>query len=189
MQEVNLFKIFTERFNKLNIAYAVTGSVASIIYGEPRVTHDIDIVLILPEIKIEKFIKSFPTNKFYVSPVEIIKKEIKREMRGHCNIIHQETGFKADIYFAGENELQNWAIEKSKEISFAGSKIMIAPPEYVIIKKLEFFKEGHSQKHINDIKAIINNSKEMINFVFLNRLLAEFKLEEVWKKEVVVNDK
>ena len=114
MQEVNLFKIFTERFNILKIAYVVTGSVASIIYGEPRITHDIDIVLVLPDIKVKEFIKAFPADEFYIPPLEIIKNEIKREIRGHCNIIHHETGFKADIYFAGENELQLWAIEKAK---------------------------------------------------------------------------
>jgi hypothetical protein len=39
-------------------------------------------------------------------------------------------------------ELQLWTIEKAKEISFFGSKIMLAPSEYVIIKILEFYKEG-----------------------------------------------
>lgn len=42
MQELNLFLIFTERLNKLKIPYIITGSVASIVYGEPRVTHDFD---------------------------------------------------------------------------------------------------------------------------------------------------
>ena len=57
MQELNYFKIFTDKFNLLNIDYAVTGSVASIIYGEPRVTHDIDFVLIVSEFKIDEISK------------------------------------------------------------------------------------------------------------------------------------
>ena len=184
MQEVNLFKIFTERFNRLKIAYVVTGSVASIIYGEPRITHDIDIVLVLPDIKVKEFIKAFPVDELYIPPLEIIKNEIKREIRGHCNIIHHETGFKADIYFAGENELPLWAIETAKEIPFFGSKIMVAPPEYVIIKKLEFYKEGKAQKHINYINAIIKNSKEFIDINLLNTLLAKYGLEKVWNETV-----
>ena len=45
MQELNLFKIFTSKLNEPKLGYFVTGSVASIVYGEPRLTHDIDIVL------------------------------------------------------------------------------------------------------------------------------------------------
>ena len=59
---------------------------------------------------------------------------------------------------------QKWAISNAKNFDFNNTKIAIAPPEYVIVKKLEFYKEGHSQKHIDDIKAIISNSKEIIDF-------------------------
>ena len=44
MPEHNLFKIFVSRLNKLNITYMITGAVASIIYGEPRLTNDIDLI-------------------------------------------------------------------------------------------------------------------------------------------------
>jgi len=181
MQELNLFRIFTEKFNILNIPYAITGSVASIIYGEPRITHDIDIILILTEVNIQNLIDAFPSNDFYIPPLEVINNEIHRETRGHCNIIHNKTAFKADVYFAGNDQLQNWAIKNAKEISFADSKIMIAPPEYVIVKKLEFYKEGKAQKHINDIKAIITNSKDLINFKTLNSFLSKYNLEKEWK--------
>ena len=183
MQEPNIFTIFTERLNRLGIPYAVTGSVASIIYGEPRLTHDVDIVLFLPADKIDAFIKIFPLEEFYVPPHEVLMNEIKRETRGNCNIIHQKTGFKADIYFVGQDSFQQWAIENANEIRLSKeSVIRIAPPEYVIVKKLEFFKEGHAQKHISDIKAIIENSKDQINFDLLDSFIAEHGLENEWQK-------
>ena len=45
MPDHSIFFIFTSRLNKLNIRYMITGSVAGIVYGEPRMTHDIDLVL------------------------------------------------------------------------------------------------------------------------------------------------
>ena len=42
MQDPELFQIFIRPLNLLNIKYMVTGSVASIVYGEARLTHDID---------------------------------------------------------------------------------------------------------------------------------------------------
>ena len=39
MQEPNLFQIFLSRLNKIDVRYMITGAVAVIIYGEPRLTH------------------------------------------------------------------------------------------------------------------------------------------------------
>jgi len=181
MQELNLYQLFTDKLNNGKIPYAVTGSVASIIYGEPRVTHDIDIVMELNVNRVEDFAKAFPSDEFYCPPVEILKIEILKSNRGHCNIIHNKTGFKADIYFQGENQFQKWSITNARHFDFNGSKISIAPPEYVIVKKLEFYKEGNSQKHISDIKAIIFNSKDLIDFPLLEKKISAFGLAAEWE--------
>jgi len=181
MQGHKLFQIFTGKFNVLKTPYMVTGSVASIVYGEPRLTHDIDIVITIPVSLIEKFQHSFPKDEFYFPPVEVLKNEILRDNRGHCNIIHNSSGFKADIYFAGNNDFQHWALENVRNIDFRGEAMLIAPVEYVITKKLEFYKEGKAQKHIKDIKSMLENSREIINFDLLNKFITKFGLVEEWK--------
>lgn len=45
MQELNLVELFTNPLEEHQIPYLVTGSMASVIYGEPRLTHDVDLVL------------------------------------------------------------------------------------------------------------------------------------------------
>jgi hypothetical protein len=55
MPEANLFRIFVSRLNKLSIPYMITGAVASIIYGEPRLTNDIDLVINLNPDDVESF--------------------------------------------------------------------------------------------------------------------------------------
>ena len=181
MQELNLYRLFTDRINEKKIPYAITGSVAAIIYGEPRMTHDIDIVIDANTGRVEDFIKAFPQNEFYCPPAEVLKIEILRNNRGHCNIIHKETGFKADIYFTGKDPFLRWAIADSIKIDFENSKIAVAPIEYVITKKLEFYKEGQSQKHIEDIKAILLNSKDQIDFPKLQKYIKESGLIKEWE--------
>lgn len=180
MQELNLYQLFTNKLNENQITYAVTGSVASIIYGEPRTTHDIDIIVEIESGKAEILSGIFPSNEFYFPPVEVLKTEILRVNRGHCNIIHLKTGFKADIYFCGRNQFEKWAVLNSKSFQINNTLISVAPPEYVIVKKLEFYKEGHSQKHLEDIKAIIFNSHDIINFSMLEEYILEFGLKQEW---------
>ena len=163
MQEADLFGIFLKRLNESGVCYMVTGSVASIVYGEPRLTHDIDIVIELSISQITCFIGSFSDEEFYHPPVEVIQAEIMREARGHFNLIHHETGFKADIYPVGDEELHKWAMQNRNCIILQDTKMWIAPPEYVILRKLEYFQEGRSSKHLRDIEAVLRTSNEMID--------------------------
>ena len=65
MQEHNLFFLFIKPLNQLNIPYMVTGAAAAIIYGTPRTTLDIDIVIRLLETNVHPLIKEFPKDSFY----------------------------------------------------------------------------------------------------------------------------
>lgn len=180
MQEHNLIKIFTERLNKFRVRYMISGSIASIVYGVPRVTHDIDIVLSLLVSEAIKINEIFPQEEFYCPPIDVLKIEAAKENRGHCNIIHHNSGFKADIYFAGNDEFQQWGLKNIKEIDLTGTKLPIAPIEYVIVKKMEYYQEGNSQKHLNDIRGIIENSHDEINWELLKEFIEKFGLTKEW---------
>ena len=83
MHETSLFLIFVRRLNQLGVPYVVTGSVASMLYGEPRLTHDIDLVIELPRDRIEPLIAAFPADTFYCPPLDVIAVEAARASRGH----------------------------------------------------------------------------------------------------------
>jgi hypothetical protein len=171
-----------DKLDRLKIDYFITGSVASIVYGQPRLTHDIDLVVSLyPEI-VDRIISEFNINQFYCPPEEVIKTEVRRESNGRFKIIHHETGFKADIYLIGNDPFQKWAMENRKSIQFYDKNIFIAPPEYLIIKKLEFYKEGNGEKHLTDIKAVVEYSGDLIDYNFLLTHIVNRGLSEVWSK-------
>jgi hypothetical protein len=189
MPEPNLFKIFTARLNKIGVRYMVTGAVAVIIYGEPRLTHDIDVVVELRSDEVKKIQGAFPSEEFYCPPEEAIRLEVKRPSRGHFNIIHRETGFKADCYLMGDDKLHLWGISKRKELDIEGEPVWVAPPEYVIIRKLEYFREGRSEKHLKDIASILAISPDEIDFDQLQGKISAYGLEKEWKEAKSVSEK
>jgi hypothetical protein len=180
MPEPKLFNIFAAKFNKLGIRYMVTGAVASIVYGEPRLTNDIDVVMDLTPAEVEPFFYSFPLERFYCPPSEVILVEIARSQRGHFNLIHHETGFKADIYTVGRDKLNHWGLNNRKLINLEGDELWLAPAEYVILRKLEYYREGQSEKHLRDIAGILSISLDQINFDELNEKIKQLMLEEEW---------
>lgn len=103
----------------------------------------------------------FPNNEFYVPPPEVIHTELAREQRGHFNVIHIDT--KADFYPAGHDEFHAWAFGHMRRMDYRGEAVTVAPPEYVIVRKLEYFREGGSEKHLRDIRSMLSISEEQIN--------------------------
>jgi hypothetical protein len=166
----------------------VTGAAAAIIYGEPRLTNDIDIVMELRMEDLEKIRKSFPLEEFYCPPDENINVEVKRTSRGHFNIIHLSTGFKADFYLTGQDELHRWGMANRREFIIESEPIWLAPPEYVILRKLEYYREGRSEKHLRDIGSILTISSDQIDFDWLQKKIRFSGLEKEWMKAKKMSD-
>ena len=182
MPQRNLLEIFAGPLNKLEIPYVVTGATASIIYGEPRLTNDLDLVVLLKVEDIADFAAAFPPTEFYCPPPEVLKIEIRRPHRGHFNLIHHVSGTKADIYLAGEDELHRWALSQRKQIAIESEQVWVAPPEYVMIRKLQYYREGGSEKHLKDIAGMVALSSDQIDYPLLEEWVRRYSLEKEWRK-------
>lgn len=181
MLEAELSLLFLRPLNRLGVRYIVSGSVASILYGEPRFTNDLDLLVFLRHEDIRRLVGAFPTPDFYVPPEEIIMAEVERNEKGQFNVIHAVTGFKADFYTTGRDEFNAWAFRNARKMDFKGETIMVAPPECVIVRKLEFFREGGSDKHLRDIRTMLKVSGEQIDQSELARWIQRLDLAAQWK--------
>jgi hypothetical protein len=171
--------MIADRLNATGAIWMTTGSIAAMTYGDYRATSDIDIILILAPSNVGKMGAAFPLDEFYCPPVDVISIEAARTERGHFNVIHHDTGFKADIYVAGTDALTRWAFAHRQRIPFDESILWVAPPEYVIIGKLEFFREGGSEKHLRDIRGMLKETE--IDRIFLEREITARGLQEAWR--------
>jgi hypothetical protein len=182
MPEPELFLLFVRPLNRAGIRYVVSGSVAAIFYGEPRLTHDVRFVVFLNASDIQRLIEAFPANDFYLPPKEAMLAETARTDRGHFNLIHRDTGFKADMYPTGRDELNAWAFRDKRSVEYEGASVTLAPPEYVIVRKLEYFREGHAEKHLRDIRAMLDVSGEQLDRAALHEWIQRRGLETEWRQ-------
>ena len=181
MQSLEFFRAFINPLEIQKIPYFVTGSIASIFYGEPRLTHDIDIVIHLNSTEALRFPSFFPLEQFYCPPEEVIQIESRRKPYGHFNLIHHKSGFKADIYPDAGDVLHKWAFQNRKRIEFAKDfEMWLAPAEYVIIRKLEYFREGGSDKHLQDITKMLSQPEVALNLEFLESEIKNRGLQQAW---------
>jgi hypothetical protein len=170
----DLIGLFIEPLERIGIRYMITGGVAAVIYGDPRFTRDVDVVLELASADVERLAATFEGGDFYVPPVEVLREEASRG--GHFNVIHRDTALRADVYVAGSDPFHRWAFERRRRIATAPTPIWAAPIEYVIVRKLEYYRESGSDRHLRDIAMMLRVSGDQVDGRELERWAGALEL-------------
>jgi len=76
--------------------------------------------------------------------------------------------------------LHAWALSNRRRIRLDSGPAWIAPPEYVILRKLEFFREGEQDKHLRDVRFMLAASD--IDCAFVTARAARLGLTPEWQR-------
>ncbi len=179
MEQHELLRYIVQRLEDAGIKYLITGSIASMVYGEPRFTNDVDIVVEVHEDDIASLKGCFPEEEFYFSE-DAAGKAVKN--KGQFNVIHPSTGFKIDFVIRRNEPFDDSRFNRIKRLKAAGDTVAsFASPEDVIIKKMQYYKMGGSEKHLRDITGILKVSKEMIDYCYIENWATKLELSDVWQ--------
>lgn len=180
MDPSELLRLVAGILERLNLRYLVTGSTATIFFGEPRFTNDIDIVLDLPASRIAELCAAFPEEDFYLSE-ESVRRAVARGSQ--FNLIHPKSGLKIDLIVATDTPFNRSRFARSRRLTPGPDfQATFASPEDVILKKMEYYQEGHSDKHLRDIAGVFKISGDQIDRGYLEEWVAKLGLEEVWSE-------
>ena len=144
---------------RLDLPYMITGGAAAIVYGDPRLTNDLDVVLAMRPADAQRVASAFAAADTYVPPIEVLEIEAARRTHGHFNVIHGPTSLRADVFIAGDDPLHAWGLEGRRSLRVGAQDVWIAPPEYVIVRKLEYASQGGGDRHLRDIVRMRENSR------------------------------
>jgi len=71
-------------------------------------------------------------------------------------------------------------LDSRKLVDVEGEPFWLAPIEYVILRKLEYYREGESGKHLGDISSILTFSSKEIDFRMLEAQIKKRTLQKEW---------
>lgn len=180
MTTPDLIGLFVEPLERIGIPYMITGGVASVIYGDPRFTRDIDLVLVLDGAGIRHLQGAFEGEAFYLPPREAMEREVKRAQGGHFNIIHRDTALRADVYLFGNDPLHAWALDRRQRLPLEAIQIWVAPLEYVVLRKLQYYEASQSDRHLRDIAMMLRISGDTLDREALEGWLTRLDLAAVY---------
>ena len=178
MRSYDLLRRIVDFLERESIAYCVVGSMASIVYGEPRFTNDIDILVDLPLAKVDALCREFPDDDYYISP-EAARTAIAR--RHQFDILHFPSGLKIDLFLVQDTDFSRADLSQGRRLKSEGFfDARFASPENVILKKLEYYREGGSEKHLRDIAGILTVQGDSIDRTWIEAWAVRLGVEAEW---------
>jgi hypothetical protein len=180
MQMVELAELVGSICDRLSIPYCITGSIASSYYGNARTTHDVDVIVALSPDQVPALCREFGGDDWYVS-----EEAARTAARGHgmFNVLHSPSGFKVDFVVLSDSSLDRDRLARARVVVLPGGKsVRMASPEDVILKKLQFYVEGRSDKHLTDIVGMLRLSGPEIDRVFIDRMAGPMGVAAEWER-------
>ncbi len=122
---------------------------------------------------------AFPSDDFYLSDVAM-REAIQQ--RSQFNIIHPDSGLKVDIIVPDVKDPAQLARRRKVRPSADASDIYLAAPEEVILKKMVFFQEGGSEKHLRDIAGVLRVSGDDVDRAYIAEQADTLGLTAIWQQ-------
>ncbi|HKQ61747.1 MAG TPA: hypothetical protein VJS92_10670 [Candidatus Polarisedimenticolaceae bacterium] len=158
----------------------LTGSLVSSLYGEPRATHDFDILVALTEERLNELHTALTALDGYVEAAGM-----RRAMRDGTmfNYIDHATGLKVDFWMLGRDPYDEARFARKRAEVLFGSSVWIASPEDAILSKLRWAqRSGGSEKQLTDALRVFEVQRPDLDLDYLERWVDALGLRLEWDR-------
>ncbi len=165
----------------LRIPYMVTGSVVSSLQGQPRATHDIDVVVLLDKRAIHPLREAFTKEQFYSSETGMEEAITHRTM---FNLIDGRSGNKVDFWLLTDDTFDQTRFARRKKATVFGlDNLFVTTPEDTIISKLRWANlAGGSEKQLTDAVRVFEMQFDRLDTTYINQWVNALGLQTEWKQ-------
>lgn len=167
MGQLELLQHVTATLDEIGVPYMLTGSYASSLQGQPRATHDVDLVVSLHPSQIEQLLSAFPADHYYFSADAVNEAVRDRRM---FNILDTQEGDKIDFRMLTDDPFDQERFERRITIPIGERSIQVSTPEDTILMKLKWAADsGGSERQTVDARRVYEVSRDGIDEEYLAR--------------------
>ncbi|MGR3309834.1 MAG: hypothetical protein ACUZ77_03580 [Candidatus Brocadiales bacterium] len=158
----------------------LTGSVASSLQGEPRATHDIDVVVAIQKPVVKNLVMAFPQPDFYLDEDSVVDAIDRQRM---FNLIDVKEGGKVDFWILTDEPFDQSRFSRKYVEEVMGIRIQVSSPEDTILAKLRWAKlSGGSEKQFTDALRVYEVQFGKLDMNYLEYWVKELDIEPMWKR-------
>ena len=180
MSQQELLKLVIQTLDGAGVEYMLTGSVVSSLQGEPRSTHDIDIVVAIKRSLAKKLVDAFPPPRYHLTRESILDAISHRSM---FNLLDTDTGDKVDFWMLTDEPFDLSRFERRRTEEILGLKLAVSSPEDTILAKLSWAKRsGGSEKQFSDALHVYEVQSANMDMEYLRRWAKDLGVESLLKQ-------
>ncbi|MDX2152343.1 MAG: hypothetical protein SFV54_16515 [Bryobacteraceae bacterium] len=164
------------------VPYALAGSWASTLHGEPRQTNDIDIVGAFTPQTLARFLNHLGTDFYY--DLESAREALA--LNRPFNVIHRRFAFKFD-FFPAHDDHGAAELDRRQTISIDildDAPLPVVTAEDILIAKLRWFRAGGevATQQWRDILGVLRAGAGSLDESYLQLWVRRLALEELWDR-------
>lgn len=166
--------------DELNAPYMVTGAIVSSMQGAPRLTHDIDIVVLLEESDPGRLADLFHAEEFYLDR-ESAARAVKDG--SSFNLIDTHEGSKVDFWMLTDEPFDRSRFARRQVEEVLGMRLVVSSPEDTILQKLKWAKlSGGSEKQFLDALRVYEVQSGKLDIDYLEHWAGELEVEPLLQR-------
>ncbi len=150
--------------DKLGVEYMVVGSFSTNLYGIPRSTRDLDVVVNWGSRTVRELTNELGS-KYQLDPqlsFEMVTMTIR-------NIVAvPESDFKVELFHLSEDDHDVQRFSRRKRVPFAGVSAFVASPEDVVITKLNWYARQKRGRDRDDARNVLAVQGDALDFAYIN---------------------
>jgi len=163
------------------IPYMLTGSIASSLYGEPRLTHDIDVIVQVTAESAIKLAISFPKPRYYLDEAQSIVDMVREASM--FNLIDTESGDEVDFWILTDSSFDRERFRRRVQVAVFGTSIWVPSPEDVILSKLSWsILAGGSEKQFRDALRVFEVQHAKLDLAYLEKWALHLGATDLWRR-------
>jgi hypothetical protein len=151
--------------DSVGVPYAITGSVASSVHGEPCVSADVDLVVRMTPQQAERVARDLP-ERFYRSVDALCDAATNCSI---ANLVDTVTGLKVDLSVLSATSFHQRVFERREAIALGPNApaFQFVSPEDIVLMKLVWRKDSRSQKQWENALGVVRVQGARLDWSYL----------------------
>lgn len=152
MSQQALLTRIVEALDSAGIPYMLTGSLVSSLQGEPRATHDIDLVVSIGPADVPRVVEALAAPDVYLDEHAVAEAVHRRSM---FNLLDTSSSDQADFWLLEDEPFDRGRFARRIQVDALGLRLVVSSPEDTILMKLRWAEEaGGSEKQTADARHV-----------------------------------
>lgn len=156
-EELQTLRDITSRLESAGLDYMLTGSMALNCYAQPRMTRDIDLVVVF-------YLKDAARIAEILGPDYYVSSDAARAAVIHqssFNAIHQASLTKVDLMVRKPEEYRHHEFSRRVRLRVADFEVWVVSKEDLILSKLDWARDSQSSRQLSDVENLIATGCDM----------------------------